>query len=421
MSKYIISLFIVSCLLSSCNSCKKHKLNDLDKSVPVEKNTIKQGLSNSTIQNTYDSTNFELKKTAAENTTKKTIKKSIEQQPSIHYFEKNIATLAQKILNQIPVRELNEIKGKSSTASFLDFYHEASTSINRYFLLNFENDIFIEKDYYYTNGASLGLIHPVFRHFFLYKMLPTLGRYSLNYNGLFLTHAMYTPILPEQTEIDPNDRPFCGTLHLELMRISMLKEKRLILTSSLKLGVIGEISLASFFQSGVHDKTPTGWQFQIGNDIIFNGLIAVQKSFWNKENFDLAGKIEGNFGSFQNNINTTVKFKTGKFTSDYEVFHTAKATTFEKNAIKKFQYFFFLEPEIRYVFYNATISGGFLNNTSLHTFENQDITHLIFKARGGITFFYKRHGISLSFTAISPEFHGGYAHGWGSINYLFNF
>lgn len=416
MSKYVISLIAILCFLASCNSCNKHKINDLDAIIQSNNDSTIQLFADSTIQEIADSTISEL-----ENNVTQSLNDSIIQQPTIHHFEKNIATLSRKTLDQIPVKTSDEKQKKRSNIFLPDFYGEAATSINRYFLVNFENDIFIEKDYYYTNGASLGLIHPAFQHVFLYKMLPTLGRYSLNYNALLLTHAMYTPILPEQTEIDPNDRPFCGTLNLEFMKISTLKEKRMILTTSLKLGVIGQISLASFFQSGVHDKAPTGWQFQVGNDFIINGLVALQKSFWNTKNFDLAGEVEGNFGSFQNNANATIKLKTGKFSSDYEVFHTAKETTFEKNAIKKFQFFFFLEPEVRYVFYNATLNGGLLNHSSLHTFDNQEITHLVFKARGGISIFYKRHGISLSLTAISPEFQGGYSHGWGTINYMFNF
>jgi len=76
------------------------------------------------------------------------------------------------------------------------------TSLNSYFIIDFENDIFTNTDYYFTNGAQLSIILPTLQHFYVSKILPSAGKNAMNHYKLSLRQNMYTPINPEATEID---------------------------------------------------------------------------------------------------------------------------------------------------------------------------------------------------------------------------
>ena len=69
-------------------------------------------------------------------------------------------------------------------------------SDNKYLILDFDNDIFAETDYYFTNGAQISLVLPTFNRFPLYRLMPDAGRHSINYFGIGLRQNMYTPIHP---------------------------------------------------------------------------------------------------------------------------------------------------------------------------------------------------------------------------------
>lgn len=413
---FSIITLILCVFFASCKSCNKSENKRFEHDKTEQIDTIKQIIRTELIPD-YDTCNIVPKKdSVAKGKITETAQKQDREKKSL------IRKLSHKKSDTtINVQTVIETPKKSPLPFLPDFYGEAITSMNRYFLLRFDNDIFIEKDYYYTNGASLGIIHPKLQHFFIHKTLPILGCYSLNYNSLTINHEMFTPIDPEQTKIDFDDRPFCGTLFLEFGKISILKEKKLILKSSLKLGVMGEISLASFFQSGIHNKVPTGWDFQIRNDVIINGLISIQKGLLSRRNIDFSGMFETSFGSYMTYLTASPKLKIGTFASSYDVFYTARPNTIEKKSSKKIQYTFFFEPEIRYVIHNATLNGGFFNKNSPHQFKTNEIKHLIFKGKAGITFFFEQHGISFCYIGTSPEFKTGKYHGWGSINYIFNF
>ncbi|MDR0970132.1 MAG: lipid A deacylase LpxR family protein [Lentimicrobiaceae bacterium] len=413
-----IGILIVTMFFTSCKSCSNSRdvvFKKFDKETIEHFDSITPIFPENSIFSD-DTCKVDFKKNDLKNHKSKS-------QKTINCKKKSLVSTMQykKTDTVINVLSIIETPKKRIIPFLPDFYGEALTSMNRYLLLRFDNDIFIEKDYYYTNGAMIGIIHPKLQHFFIHKTLLTLGNNSLNYNSLTINHEMFTPVDPEQTTIDFDDRPFCGTLFLEFGKISILKEKQLMLQSSLKLGVIGEISLASFFQSGIHNKAPTGWEFQIRNDIIINGLISVQKGFLSRRNIDFSGMIETSFGSYMTYLVASPKLKIGSFASSYDVFYTAKPNTIEKNSRKKIQYTFFIEPEIRYVIHNATLNGGFFNRNSPHKFKINEIKHLIFNGKIGITFFFEQHGISFCYTGTSPEFETRKYHGWGSINYIFNF
>ena len=413
-----ISILIATVFLTSCKSCSNSKDAVFEKSEKEEIqyfDSLKHVFPEDSIFSD-DTCRVNLEKIDLKNIKSKN-------QRTISYKKKSpVSTIQSKKTDTvIHVRSIIEIPQKRVIPFLPDFYGEALTSMNRYLLLRFDNDIFIEKDYYYTTGAMIGIIHPKLQHFFIHKTLLTLGYHSLNYNFLKINHEMFTPIDPEQTTIDFDDRPFCGTLFLEFGKTSILKEKQLMLQSSLKLGVMGEISLASFFQSGIHNKAPKGWEFQIRNDIIINGLISLQKGFLSRRNTDFSGMIETSFGSYMTYLAASPKLKIGSFASSYDVFYTAKPNTIERSSRKKIQYTFFIEPEIRYVIHNATLNGGFFNRNSPHQFKKNEIKHLVFNGKAGITFFFEQHGISFCYIATSPEFKTGKYHGWGSINYIFNF
>ena len=88
------------------------------------------------------------------------------------------------------------------------------SSTNRYIAVNFDNDIFNNTDYYYTNGIKIDYIAPIFASSPLaYPMLPY-RKGSMNYHGMTVVQNMYTPTNPDTSSIINGDHPFAAYLYL---------------------------------------------------------------------------------------------------------------------------------------------------------------------------------------------------------------
>ena len=91
----------------------------------------------------------------------------------------------------------------------------------------FDNDIFNNTDYYYTNGARIELVTPFADNSPVNKILPGAGKGSLNFSGFSLTQNIYTPVNPDAVEIQYSDRPFSAFLAIGQFRESVNFQKKI--------------------------------------------------------------------------------------------------------------------------------------------------------------------------------------------------
>lgn len=297
---------------------------------------------------------------------------------------------------------------------------EAATSLNRFIMLHFDNDIFAERDLYYTNGIGLTIIHPAIGRLPLTRYLPGLGRQSVNLYGLHLEQKMYTPDIPEALEVDPNDRPFAGVLSLHFFRQSHLQANQLRLFSEFQLGSLGPLSMAERVQRHIHDKEPTGWIFQIPNNLIANLNLSLEKDMYTTP-FSVFGLRTGlKAGTLHTRISSGMYFSLGqnKQPDTKAGIHAVTITPLPENS---WQYWVFGSLDARWVYYDATLHGGLFNRNSPHQFSRDQTASLVWQAELGFMLRYLQYGLQFSYTYVSPEFNGGKDHYWGGIKLIYNY
>ena len=298
------------------------------------------------------------------------------------------------------------------------FVAQSSAIHPSYLILTFDNDIFAETDYYYTNGFSVGLVHPIFNSGILRKILPDLGNNSLNTTGVRIHHFMFTPQNPEAIEIDPDDRPFAGVLLAEYFNLSQLMSRRINIHASLRLGVIGKASMAQALQTAMHQLEPTGWDDQIGNDLLINYDLGLEKLLFSGKFWQLSGMIEAGLGSYQTYGGAAFQLRIGLLNGMKNSYLPGlENTDLSKNQAGSF--WFFVQPAWHFVVHNASLNGGFLNKSNTHFFGHDEITNSLARFSAGFSWHYRKLGLGIRWTHVGPEFETAKNHNWGSMSLLY--
>jgi len=312
-----------------------------------------------------------------------------------------------------------DVKGREQLEDV--FFDLAYISTNRYIGVNFDNDIFNNTDYYYTNGIRIDYISPIFASSpFAYPMLPY-NKLSMNYHGITIVQNMYTPTNPDTSLLLLGDRPFAAYLYLGHFKNTLVSERRYRQYSEIQIGLVGPGSLGGFVQDQIHDIPPMGWENQIQNDIVMNYTAEFEKGILNPEVFDLNLFARGQLGTLYTNAGAGLRIRLGLFNPYFEMPWLAGERSTEGKASGKWQYGIFATGFVKGVLYDATLEGGVFNNTSNYTIPASDIERLVLQASAGVFFAYRQFGLMYEQFYITPEFAGALHHRWGHINVSYCF
>ncbi len=317
------------------------------------------------------------------------------------------------IVESLQNRDKNKISdNQNDEIYFYQNYPLIKSSNPVIFQITFDNDIFDETDYYYTNGIRFSLITPAAKRVLLNKLLIGDRTSDIVLSGFSLRQNMYTATNPETPVILKGDHPFAGYLVFGHFLQTVDFDKRLSIFSEINLGVIGPASLAASIQRGVHEKYPAGWDYQISNDLIINYTLRLEKSLISNKNIELNATSRLNTGTLYDDLSAGMFFRTGYFTPVY------KGIPLSEN--KKLHYWFFVKSNLKGVMYNATLQGGMFND-SPYTIAKDDINRLVFTASAGLAFYYNSLGLELENFYQTPEFKGAMSFKWGRINLILRF
>ena len=350
----------------------------------------------------------------------KSEKTFFQRRPSIASFGKITPLSASKI----PVNGFND---NQLTNNHIHVWSDptaktAVTSMNRYLILDFENDVFTYTDYYFTNGAQISYIHPGLERIRLSRFFPDAGLTALNHYGIRLRQNMYTPINPEDTLIATEDRPFAGVLYVEYFKMSTSHLQQIRVTSSIQVGVVGKPSLASLLQQNLHELFPAGWKYQIKDDLLINFNFQIEKRVLRKKFQDLRVGATVKLGTYQTEFEVSTMYKAGLLPITFNPFPNTKPGTSEHSEKqKKVLAWFFVDVNGKYNFHEATLDGGLFNHESPYTIGRNNRNRALLQLSTGIAFAYKRSAITLKIVYLSPELKTGYDHRWGAIHIIQNF
>lgn len=286
----------------------------------------------------------------------------------------------------------------------------------------FDNDIFNNTDYYYTNGVNIELVTPLANRSPLAGLLVGLRGSQINLYGFSITQNIYTPTNPDIDEISIGDRPFSAFLTLGQFKESYNLQKNISIKSSINFGVIGPASMGGVVQSSIHNIEPAGWDNQIKNSLIIDYSIKLDKGIISTPHLEINVTAGGNLGTVFNKIAGGLYFRAGSFIPVFRGLATNTNRNLHSQTERNpFQYWFFLSTETNLVFYDATLQGGIFNTKNPYTIQSSDINRIVTNVSVGFAVYYKKAGIELQNFYLSPEFKNGYDFRWGRIKFIYQF
>jgi len=290
------------------------------------------------------------------------------------------------------------------------------------FFLQWDNDIFLFKDYYYTQGGHLFFVNPALRKNPVNHLLFRL-KDADNYYGIGLIQEIYTPKDLHDTLINSIDRPYSGTLFIRSFSTSVNPAKMLRFTNQVDLGVLGPLAGAGEAQRLIHEwldlDYPEGWDFQIKNRPYINYNFILEKGFVSfPRYFDFTGISQLRIGNIHDDIQLGGMFRIGRINSLFKGLNLDNKKYTDNRDI---QMYLFGGATATVVLYNATLMGGIIPPESYQGFDFNQIKHLIGQLTGGLRANYKFVGAEGKVVWKSPEFENGEKHGWGTISLYFRF
>lgn len=166
---------------------------------------------------------------------------------------------------------------------FMSFSVSAKEKVaknSRTFSLFFENDMFAETDFLYTNGIKFSLISPDLSNYrgnssipewsypLIEKLTPTVSPEFQKSAVLAIGQNIYTPENTELSNLIIDDRPYAGILYLSAGL--HIKSKKKMSTVEFVLGILGSSSLAEEVQKFIHEiggiGWPQGWDHQLKDE-----------------------------------------------------------------------------------------------------------------------------------------------------------
>lgn len=234
-----------------------------------------------------------------------------------------------------------------------------------------DNDLFTStvNDQYYTNGIEL---------FYRYLNQNENPKINKRITEFKFGQYIYNPHTVEAASIRKHDRPFAGYLFAEA-GIHKFYQNESVFKMSAQVGVIGPSSGAEGFQKLFHKafgyKKVEGWKYQIQETLALQGNLFYSKKLFASsfsENVDFSFQGEANFGTVLNGITTgpLARFSLKKLLPFYDSnFHGASLNSDKEKYKEQREFYFYINPNVNYQIYDATIQGSMFNDESPVTFD----------------------------------------------------
>jgi len=280
-----------------------------------------------------------------------------------------------------------------------------------------DNDAYLAtgQDKYYTNGIFIS-------YRFANNQKKENSALAKQITQVELGQKMYNAqsgYIPDMVYVD---RPITAYLYAGASKHWFYRSEN-SLSLGVQLGTIGPNSLGRQAQELIHKiggfYPPKGWEYQLNNEIGLNFNMAythfLQRSPSKK--LDLSINTGANLGNTFSGLSAGFTLRTGRM-------NALNATAYNRSnlsdATSTNEFFFFAKPQLDWVAYDASISGGlFRKDKGPITFNSKP---WVLSQEFGLVFAQKRWSAQLSYTFKTHEINSpAKAHQFGSIStyYLF--
>jgi len=289
-------------------------------------------------------------------------------------------------------------------------------SLGQYISFAWENDLYYQRDYYYTNGFQIEFFHDKLGQSPINRILMPF-RYSktgITWSGLRLRQEIFTPRDLAMDSISVGDHPYSSTLTLAQNSVFVLPNKQLRIVSGLKVGVLGPASLGFITQKLAHlisnpSRPPKGWDNQVQNDLIINYDLQVEKGFTHHEMALFGVKGKGRLGTLNTDLEAGLWLRLDARNGYFNRLGPMGGPGL--NVV------FGLSATASYIFYDATLQGGMLNRSSPYIVPPEHMTRWLGKLEGTLTLELSLHQLEFYTQISSPRFELAEPHGWVGIAY----
>ena len=281
--------------------------------------------------------------------------------------------------------------------------------------LDWANDLFVQTDFYFSNGLELGYISTAKKSLLIRQLeLKSFDHFSV-------IQDFFTPTDINVENIIIGDRPYAAYLVGSYQKHFFSKDKKLNFNPQLVAGILGTAALGRQLQTFTHEISPTseapkGWDNQVANDLALNLNMRVEKGFYQTDLILANVFSRARLGTLYTDLSVGARFRIGKFNDFFDSYENLSF-----GLPKKWQLFFEVKPSLKLVGYNATLQGGVFNDKSPYLIDNQEITRLVGETDFAFTVSYKKFQMNAVFTWISKEFETASQHKWITLKFRWAF
>lgn len=285
-----------------------------------------------------------------------------------------------------------------------------------------DNDLYTSpiNDQYYTAGLEI---------FYRYLSDKTSDKLAKKIYDIRAGQYIYNPQSVRAEDINVNDRPFAGYLFGEF-GINYFYTNESVLKLNLQGGVVGPEAGAEAVQKGLHKlvgyPTVRGWQHQITTTAaaqlgVYYSHKILGERFKEKVDFHLLGEV--NMGTIWNSASVggmmRISLKDLLKPMYNSALHNAVLNRDKESYKVHRELLLYLNPNVQYMQYDATIEGSHFNDTSPVTYR---LIPFRFNAEVGIKYRYNNWNYSYSFNYRGKELSNnvitGFYYGSILVSYL---
>ena len=281
----------------------------------------------------------------------------------------------------------------------------------------YANDLFFRTDYYFTQGMTLTLVHPILARLPVRHLLAAGPRGSTQQHGLTLRYDGFTPLRIQDPFIRVGDRPYAAYLYASFFRGSIQPARHQRLTTALEIGFIGPAAGGKELQTAIHRVTgnaePRGWDYPIRNVPIIGYRVAFEKQVAASHYAELLTDAEASLGTLYTFAGTGLRLRAGKFSPYFA--NRGISSPGHGTEPQPWQLYGEATLQGRLIGYDATLQGSPFTNRDPYTLSASAVRRTVLRGSGGVVLAHNGLRFDATATWISPEFAGGRSHRWGQL------
>lgn len=218
-----------------------------------------------------------------------------------------------------------------------------------------DNDVYLasKQDRYYTNGL---FIH--------YRQAAKAKDSAVKKIwGISAGQEMYNARSGNIKNIVNVDRPFASYLYAGAS-MQWLKSNENSVKTELQIGTIGPAAMGEEAQKLLHQVVGfyevSGWQYQVNNELGINAKLGLHYLLLKnrQRTFDFSLPLLAELGNTYSGLSAGLLFRTGNINPLNHSVATQSTVSSTSEKEKNKELYFYLQPNLKYVAYNATIQGG---------------------------------------------------------------